>query len=192
MGLVDRARNIIVTPRTEWPVIAAEGGTVGDIYRNYVVPLALIPAVCGFIGMSVLGFSMGEGRMRMPFFSGLVMAALQFGLGLLIVYLVALVIDALAPRFGGRKGMLPAFKLAAYSYTPAWLTGVFLLVPVLGFLAILGLYGIYLLYVGAPRLMGVAESKAGLFTAVVVLIALVMSFILSLVIASLMPMPAMM
>jgi len=163
MGLVDRAKNIIVTPRTEWSVIAAEGGTVGDIYRNYVVPLALIPAICSFVGMSVLGFSLGADHMRVPFFSGLIMAALQFGLGLLIVYLVALVIDALAPRFDGRKGMLPAFKLAAYSYTPAWLTGIFLLVPVLGFLSILGLYGIYLLYVGAPRLMAIPEGKAGLF-----------------------------
>src|SRR5690606_19540543 len=81
MGLVDRAKNIIVTPRTEWSVIAAEGGTVGDIYRNYVVPLALIPAICSFVGMSVLGFSLGADHMRVPFFSGLIMAALQFGLG---------------------------------------------------------------------------------------------------------------
>nr|PZN38350.1 MAG: YIP1 family protein [Pseudomonadota bacterium] len=192
MGLVGREKSIIVTPRTEWSVIAAEGGTVGAIYRNYVVPLALIPAICSFVGMAVLGFSLGADHMRVPFFSGLIMAALQFGLGLLIVYLIALVIDALAPRFDGRKGMLPAFKLAAYSYTPAWLTGIFLLVPVLGFLSILGLYGIYLLYVGAPRLMAIPEGKAGLFTTAVVVIALIMSFVLSLVLAAFMPVPAMM
>ena len=46
--IVDRARNILTTPKTEWPAIGAEGTTaasIPDLYRNYIVVVAAIPAV---------------------------------------------------------------------------------------------------------------------------------------------------
>src|SRR5215207_1058482 len=180
MNLSERAKNIVLTPKTEWPLVDAEPTAVKDIYTGYVVPLALIPAVAGFIGSSLIGVSVpGLGTVRTGLGVGLASAILQFGLSLALVYAMALVIDALAPTFGGRKDMLSAFKVAAYSMTPTWLAGIFAVIPAISFLSLLGLYGIYLLYLGLPRLMRAPEDKAVAYTAVVVLAAVVLSIVLA-------------
>jgi len=180
MNLADRAKNIVLTPKTEWPLVDAEPTTVKDIYTGYVLPLALIPAVAGFIGASLIGVSVpGLGTVRTGVGVGLASAILQFGLSLALVYAMALVIDALAPTFGGRKDMLSAFKVAAYSMTPTWLAGIFAIIPAISFLSLLGLYGIYLLYLGLPRLMRAPEDRAVAYTAVVVLAAVVLSIVLA-------------
>jgi hypothetical protein len=180
MNLADRAKSIVLAPRAEWPRIDAEPTTIKDIYTGYVVPLALIPAVAGFVGMSLIGIGVpGLGTVRTGLFAGLAGAILQFCLSLALVYALALVIEALAPTFGGRKDRLSAFKVAAYSMTPTWLAGMFAVIPAISFLSLLGLYGIYLLYLGLPPLMRAPEDKAAGYTAVVVLAAIVLSIVLA-------------
>jgi hypothetical protein len=130
MSLIDRVKNIILTPKTEWPVIDREPGDVPYIFTNYVAVLAAIPAVCGFIGLSIVGMSLpGVGTVRMPMASGLLNAIVGYLLTFAIVYVVAMVVDALAPTFSGRKNFESALKVTAYSYTPSWLCGFFLLIP---------------------------------------------------------------
>ncbi len=53
--IVSRVKAILMTPKTEWPIIAAETTTVADLYKNYVIILAAIPAIAMFIGMSIVG-----------------------------------------------------------------------------------------------------------------------------------------
>jgi hypothetical protein len=93
---------------------------------------------------------------------------------------VAFIIDALAPTFGGQKSSQQAFKVAAYSYTAAWVAGIFQIIPILGsLLAFLGaLYSIYLLYLGLPRLMKSPEDKSVAYTLVVVVCAIVVSVVI--------------
>ena len=174
--VVDRAKNIVMTPKTEWAVIGAEPTTIQDIYTRYLVPLALIPAIASFIGMSIVGVSIpgAAGSIRIGFFAGLMQAILQFGLSLVMIYVIALIIDTLAPTFGGQRNQLAAFKVAAYSMTPAFLAGIFSLVPALSILGILGLYAVYLLYLGLPRLMHAPEDRAVAYAAVVILAAIVL------------------
>ena len=180
MNIVDRAKNIVLTPKTEWAVIDAEPTKVEDLYKGYVVPLAVIPAIAGFIGMSIVGIGIpGVGTVRTGFLAGLINAILQVGLSLALVYVLAMIIDALAPTFGGQKNMLAAFKVSAYSMTPSWLAGIFSIIPSISFLSLLGLYGIYVLYLGLPRLMRAPEDKALSYTAVVVLAAIVLSIVLA-------------
>jgi hypothetical protein len=178
MIVVDRAKRIILDPRAEWAVIEAEPTTIGDIYKGYAIPLALIPTVAGFIGASLVGMGVpGIGNFRVPLGLGLASAVVQFGLGLALVYVLALIIDGLAPTFEGQKNLTAAFKLAAYAYTPAWLAGVFNILPSVSFLTLLGLYAVYLLYVGLPRLMHVPAQRAGSYTAVVVLAGIVLAIV---------------
>src|SRR5690606_3642275 len=129
-------------------------------------------AVAGFIGSLVSGVSFG---------TALVWAIVQYVLAFVAAYVVALIINALAPRFGGRSSADDALKLSVYSSTPSWLAGIFAIVPALAFLAILGLYGIYLLYTGAGPLMRVPQERAVGFTAVVILLAIVVMFVIALV-----------
>lgn len=193
MSLIDRVKNIILTPKTEWPVIDREPGDVPYIFTNYVAILAAIPAICGFVGLSIVGMSVpGLGSVRMPVVSGLANAIVGYLLTFVIVYVVALIVDALAPTFSGRKNFESALKVTAYSYTPSWLCGFFLLIPGLRFLTILGLYGLYLLWLGLPALMKSPQDKAIGYTAAVVVIAIVIGIVLGLIQSALFGFPRMM
>lgn len=180
MNLIERAKNIVLQPKTEWPVIAGEATSTADLYRNYIVPLAAIGPVASFLGLSLIGTSMPFlGTIRMPFLAGLSMAVVSYVMALAGVYIVALVIDYLAPNFGGERNTTQALKVAAYSMTPAWLAGVLNLIPMLGVLVLLAsLYGLYLLYVGLPTLMKAPEDRAMPYTAVVVVCAILVSVVI--------------
>jgi hypothetical protein len=178
MNLVERVKGILLNPKKEWPIIDVESATVGSIYTQYVIPLAAIPAVAGFVGSSVLGYGFFGASIRLPMGTGLMMAAVQYIGALIAVYVIAVVADALAPTFGGQKNQIQALKLAAYSSTAAWIAGIFMLVPGLRFLNILGLYSIYLLFLGVPVLMKAPEDKAVGYTAGIAITALILYVII--------------
>src|SRR5215510_7021666 len=98
MDLVTRAKNICLTPNTEWPVIAAEATPPGTLITEYVVPLAAVTAVAGFIGGSIIGTSLGFlGTYRTPIVSGLMLAVVMFIMMIVGCFIVAFVVNALAP-----------------------------------------------------------------------------------------------
>ncbi len=160
-NLKDRVVNILTKPQQEWQVIAAESKDVAALYRNYIVLLAAIPAVCGFIGRCLVGMSFGVyGTYRMGIASGLVWAVLQYVLTLVGVYVAAFVVAKLAPSFQSEPDVAQATKLVAYSMTPAWVASVLMVIPMLGLLVSLAaLYGIYLMYLGVGPVMKTPEDK---------------------------------
>ncbi|MGB2932119.1 MAG: Yip1 family protein [Methyloceanibacter sp.] len=186
-ALIARIKAILLEPKSEWPKIAAEPATIGGIYSSYVVYVAAVPVLCALIGALVFGYGFAGVTYRPSLFSALWSAVLQYGLQLGGVYVFALIIDALAPRFGGAKDRVSAFKLAAYAATASWLAGVFVLVPALGFLTILGLYSLYLLYTGAPVLMRIAADRALGFTASIIVVGIVIGILAGVLLAALTP-----
>lgn len=170
MNLVERVKNILLTPKAEWPVIEREPGDAAYLFRNYVAILAAIPPVCGFIGASIIGAA----GYHTGFFFGLMSAIVSYILAFVGVYVMALIIDALAPSFGGRKDFAGALKLVVYSSTAAWVAGIFSLIPALAILGILGLYSLYLLYLGIPVLMKSPPEKSLVYTIVAIVCAIVM------------------
>ena len=189
MDLVARVKGILLTPKTEWGVIDTEPATVGSLYTGYIIPLAAIPAVAGFIGLTVLGYDFLGTTIRYPMSSGIKHAVLTYLLSLAGTYLLALIIDALAPNFGGQKNQIQALKVAAYSSTASWVAGIFLVVPALSVLAILGLYSLYLFYLGLPKLMKAPEEKAMGYTVVVIVCAIVVFMVVGAIVRSVVPMP---
>lgn len=190
MNLFERVKGILLNPRAEWAIIEREPGDMAYLFMNYVAILAAIPAVCGFIGSSLIGISLpGLGTVRVPIVTGLVGAVVGYLLTFAMVYIVALLADLLAPTFQGQKNFENALKLVVYSYTPAWLVGVFLLIPSLGFLTILGLYGLYLLWTGIPPLMKAPQEKSIVYTLAIIVCAIVIGLIVGLVQAAIMPFP---
>ena len=104
MNLVDRVKRLLLQPKEEWQVIDKESVDVVELYKSYIAPLAAIGPICSLIGMSVLGTSLaGVGLLRYSFGSALVQSVVMFGFMLGGVYLIALVIDALAPTFGAER-----------------------------------------------------------------------------------------
>ena len=190
MNLVNRVRNILLSPGTEWPVIEQEPETVASIYTKYLVILAAIPAVAGFIGMSVFGIGGYGMRMRVPFVTGLVQMVVSYGLSLAMFYVLALIVDALAPTFGGQKHPVKAFKVVAYSMTAAMVAGIFSILPALAVVGLLGaLWSIWLLYNGLPVLMKAPKEKALGYTAVVVVCGIVVGVVIGVVVSAITPSP---
>jgi Yip1-like protein len=179
--LLARVQGLLLDPQGEWAKIDRESGEPAHLFLNYVAILALIPAVAGFIGGSIIGFTVSVGTFRVPMLTGLLNAVIAYLFSFVLVYVVALVIDALAPSFGTQRHFPSALKLSVYSFTPAWLAGIFLLVPGLSFLTILGLYGFYLLWAGLPILMRTPRERALTYAASVTLCALIVTFVLALI-----------
>lgn len=190
MNLVERVKKLIVQPRSEWAVIKDERHSVADLYTKYVLILAAIPAVASFIGLSVVGYSGFGTTYRIPMGSGLASMVLQYALTLGSVYVIALVIDGLAPGFSGTKDFSQAIKVAAFFPTAAWVAGIFSIIPILSILALLGsLYSLYLLYTGLGPLMQVPEDKAIGYTVVVIIVAIVVMVVIAAVSALAIPSP---
>ena len=183
MSIAERAKNICLTPNSEWPIIAAETTSPGTLVTGYAIPLAAIGAIAGFIGGSVIGHTLPYlGTYRVPVITGLFVALFMFCMAIVGVFVLSLIINALAPTFGGEQNQTQALKLAVYSYTPAWIAGVLQIVPLLGMFAIFAaLYGLYLLYLGLPRLMKNPQDRSVPYTAVVVVCAIVLSVVITLV-----------
>jgi len=179
-GLVDRVKAILLTPKTEWPRIAAEAATAQDIYLRYVAPLAAIGVIASFLGQVLVGIPVPMlGTVRVGVGAGLAAAIVHFLLTFVSVFIVATIADALAPTFGGQKNALAALKLTAYSFTPAWVAAILTILPALGLVAALvGLYGLYLLYLGLPVLMRAPADRALGYTVVIVLCAIVVNIVI--------------
>jgi Yip1-like protein len=178
MGLVDRVKNILVTPKTEWDVIAAETTPPKDLVLRYVLPLAGLAALVGFINTSIIGYTLPliGGTYRTPIGWGLTQAVLGLAMTVVMIFVLAFLIDALAPKFGAQKNMAQAIKVAVYACTAAWVGSVLVIVPVLGpVLALIGvIYTLYLLYLGLPRLMKSPEDKSLAYTGVVIACAILL------------------
>jgi hypothetical protein len=192
MGLVDRVKNILLSPSKEWEVIDGETATVASLYTGYIIPLAAITPICQTIGYSVFGVSLPfVGTWRTPIGSAITSAVVTYVLTLVGVYLLSLIIDNLAPTFGGTRSGIQALKVAAYSYTAAWVAGIFALIPGLRVLTILGIYSLYLLYLGIPVLMKSPKEKALGYTAVVLVVGIIISFVIGAVASRFMGGPTM-
>jgi hypothetical protein len=168
-GLFERVKDILLKPKEEWAVIDSESSTVGSILTGYVLILAAIAPIAMVIGQQLIGIY----GFKPPMEYTIAFALITYVLAIVNVYVCALIIDALAPSFGGHKNNLKAFKVAAYSATAAWVVGIFQIIPMLAFLGLLGLYSLYLLYLGLPRLMCVAEDKAIGYTIVVIVVQII-------------------
>lgn len=172
MNAGTRVKSILLDPAAAWRLIEKEVGDPAYLLSRYVALLALIPALSGFVGATLIGSIAPSGVIvRVDIVDGLLGAIFSYATSCAMALLLGLLINLLAPTFGGRRDFENAFKLAVYSFTPLWIAGIFLLLPGLRFLLLTGAYAIYLLWLGVPRLTKVPEQQAVNFTAVIVVCA---------------------
>lgn len=169
MGIVDRVRNMLFAPKEEWPRIAAEPASVASVYSGYVLLLAAVPAIGVLVGFRSIPF-----------------AVANYLIALVMTYVIALVVDALAPKFGGEAGFVAALKLSAYSYTAAFIGGVAHILGSIGGPLVIAatIYAYYTFYLGAPVLKKCAPDKAVAFTIVIVVIGIAIGITLGVVLGS--------
>lgn len=184
-GLIDRVKSILTSPRSEWPVIGSEPATVAGLYTGYFMILAAIPAAFGFIKGSLIGYGGFGVTVTTPILAGLISMVIGYVLGLVVLYLMALIVNALAPTFGGQKNQVQALKAVGYAWTAAWVAGIAVIVPWIGWLVGLAgaIYSIYLLYLGLPHTMKNPPEKSLAYTVVTAIIAIVLSVIMGAILA---------
>jgi hypothetical protein len=183
-NLVARVKAILTTPKTEWPQIAIEPASIGGLYTGYIAILSAIPVVASFIKSSLIGTSFMGITVRVPIVAGITAAILGYALSLLLSFVMAWIVNALAPTFSGQKNQIQALKTVAYAWTAYWVAGVATIVPWLGWLVVLagGIYTIYLLYLGLPSTMQCPPDKAAGYTALSIVIAVVLGWVISFIV----------
>jgi len=176
--LIERVKNVLLSPKTEWPVIAQEQTDIVKLYTGYIMILAAIPAVFGFLGNAVFS-PLGIGL-------SFVVMILTYALALGMVFVVALIIDALAPTFGAQKSQIQALKTVAYANTASWVAGIFLIIPLVGWIIALAgsIYSLVQLYFALPHTMKAPSEKTGGYFAVVLVITIVLSWIIGAIVAA--------
>jgi hypothetical protein len=178
MALVERAKNIIMSPKTEWAVIAAEEPNSGSMVTGYALPLILLSAAASLVGYGFLDSVWGINW-------GLYYAIMTIVMGLASIYITSFVVDALASSFGSQKNSGRAMQLVIYSSTPAWIGGILNIVPVVGIIgSLFGLYGIYLIYLGLPHTMKTPQDKIGIYMIVTLVVLIVVYIIIGTVLGS--------
>ncbi|MFL5742514.1 MAG: Yip1 family protein [Flavisolibacter sp.] len=178
MNVVERARNIITTPNSEWNTINTEVPVANRIITNYVLPLAGLAAVAAFIGYGLIGFNsfnLHLGGINW----GLYQAISIICSAIFSVYVTAFVVDLLAPSFGSEKNFNKSLQLVAYSFTPAWIGGLLAIFPPVAFIgALFGLYGLYLMYIGLPKLKHTPEDKHISYFVVIIIVTIVVYIVI--------------
>ena len=163
MEIINRVKNILMTPKSEWTTIDGENTPHAKLFTTYVLPLAVIPAIAAFIGYGLIGYSIFGIRVG-SIGLGIRQAIIQFIVSAGGVYLTALIINFLAENFGAQKNFDKAFSLVSYAYTPMFIGGIFYILPSLSILASLaGIYGLYLLYIGLKPMMKSPEDKTTVY-----------------------------
>lgn len=189
-ALISRVRNILLKPKEEWVKIDTEAATVPGLYGGYIAILAAIPVLAQLIGGQVFGYGLFGITFRPPLVSALSGAVVQYVLTLVCVFLLALIIDFLAPSFDGQKNQMQALKLAAYTGTAGWLAGVFAIIPALSILSIVGLYSLYLLYTGLPVMMKSPAAKSPIYMGAIIVAGIIMGILVGVVTAVIVPHPS--
>ena len=185
MPLITRAKNILLSPKTEWEVIRAETDTPQSLLGKYVIPMALIPAIAFFIGYGLIGFDAVIFRVS-GIRWGLIMAVNSFIASIITYYICTYVVDMLAPSFSSEKNIGRSAQLVAYSYTAVWVAGIFNILPSLSILGILGLYSIYLFYLGVPVMKKTPQDKTITYMIISAIVIIVVGFVVNMIVTRIM------
>lgn len=162
--------NIIFQPEKEWGRVASENRTSSYLRNNYLLPLSLLVSISAVAGSLI--FINTELSPVYSLFIGL----RSFLLLLVTVYASSLILNEITYPLDLGKDFNNSFRIIVYSITP------FLLCEIISsifesllFLDILGLYGLYIFWTGAekiltppdykkmPMLIATAVSMAGIY-----------------------------
>lgn len=184
MNLIERVKNILTTPKTEWGKISLVPQSMGAVIGSYVVPLVLIGGIATFIGYAFIGFNYGFFRMTGTEW-GIKMAIIQIVSVIVGVVVTAFVVDALAPSFGSEKNINKSTQLVAYGYTPAFIGAIFNIFPAIALIgSLLGLYGIYLMYLGLGPIKKTPEDKKVIYLVVTIVVLIIVYIVIGLILGS--------
>ncbi|MFW6123737.1 MAG: Yip1 family protein [Acidobacteriota bacterium] len=187
MELIPRIQGILLKPKEEWEKIKQQPLSVSDLFMKYVLILVAIPAVAQFIGRGIIGYSVPfVGWVRSGIGNALLHAIIYYVLTVASVYVLGIIINALSSSFDSKPNQEKAMNLAAFSMTPAWVAGIFYIIPPLSVLVLLAsLYGIYIFYLGfSSSVMETPKEKVVAYFIVTIIVSIVLYALIGLILGA--------
>lgn len=181
MNLIERVKNILLTPKTEWEVIKGETATPMSLLTGYVLPLAIVASAGTLLKLFLFSGPLGFGTGF-----AIASAVIAFVATIVAFYATVYVVDMLAPSFNSEKDLNKSAQLVAYSATPSYIGGLLSFIPILGALISLAAwgYGIYLMYLGIGPLKKTPEDKKIVYMIVSYLIMIVIYFVIIMILGA--------
>lgn len=177
-GYYARMRGLLLTPAAEWTAIAGEQPTTQQIFMRWVLPLTLLFFLAPQLGAIAFPAQIDGKPVSPSLASALYTTVVGTMLMVAGVWALAWLIDYFAPGFGARRDPAQAIKLAAYSGTGLWLSGLIGLAPPLILLGAVGIVSIFTLYRGLPVMMQSPPDKTLPYAAAVIGAAATMAVVL--------------
>ncbi len=179
MNLIERVKNILITPKTEWLVIDTETATPMSLLTGYVLPLAVVGSIGGILSYFLFSGTLGIAGFGMKFM--IASAIVGIIVSLVVFYVTTLIVDMLAPSFGSEKNLGKSAQLVAYAGTAFAIAGLLSFIPVIGWiLPFVGwAYGVYIMYLGIGTIKKTPEDKKVVYILVIYVILIAIYFILT-------------
>ena len=176
--LLRYAWQLIFSPREAWINIRDKDCSIARCYLSYLMIVAAIAPVSGFIGTTTTGWQIGDGDVvRLSTQSALLIAIIYYLAVLASVFIISLAIRWIGKTYGCDISLTQGVKLTTYAATPILLVGIVELYPALWLNLMVGLpalgYTIYLLYSGVPILFEMSANRGFLLSSALIAIGLV-------------------
>ena len=169
---------LLSSPADGWLVIKKANLSVRDVYIRYVIPLALITPICGFIGATQIGWPVaGADKLFMTSDSAFRIAVLSFIAILVAIMMIGKLVQWMGQTYEAQQPLSRCVNLAAFCISPLLMIGVATLYPPLWFIYLLGLpalgYSVFLLYTGVPIMMDISRDRGFLFASAILTVGLI-------------------
>lgn len=152
--LYQRTKHFIISPVKAWEVVHRENRPIKYVRGSFFLPLILLVSISSLFGS--LFFINNTLKPMYSILTG-VNTFLFLYLG---VYASAFIVNEITRALDLGHEFLTAFKLVAYSMAPIFLSlTVSRLFESLLFINILGLYGLYIFWIGMEKMINPAEHK---------------------------------
>lgn len=175
MGL-SNAVGLFSHPSKAWGSIAAEKSGIAGLVC-YLVVMAAIPTLCGYVGVTANGWNIGGQVSKLTTDSALQLSILTYLAIITAVVVLGRVAHWMASTYGSSPSMTQSVMMICYAATPLFLSGFTLIKPnlwtnVLALTAGIS-YATYLLFIGVPKVMNISQERGILFASSVLTIGLV-------------------
>jgi hypothetical protein len=168
---------LVFRPTSEWDLIAVEKTPVRALLLHYILPLAMLAPIATVLGMTMFD------RAWDPVHGYLVPAdrILATGAATYVsivgsIFVLAAIFVVIAPMYGGVRDYRAALEVATYGAIPLLLAGATMVLPVMAIVGLLGLcHTLFLLWIGARRLLNVAASGGAEFIGISIVLLTVLS-----------------
>lgn len=175
--IINHVIGLFLHPTTEWEEIHNEKEKMLAAMVPSLI-LGLIPAICGYIGTTQTGWTIGAGDpVRITEDSAAIIAIMYYTIIQVAVFSIGWMIHWMAKTYDSDPSLPACIKLAAYIPIPLFLVGFMQLNPVLWLNLVVGLpavaYTVFLLYTGIPIMMGISQDRGFLFSSSVLMVGMI-------------------